>query len=290
MFARSGHPPRRSTSCRFPSCLTMMATRLPSADTAGGSNTAPLTPFQTSDACSSWTRHNHRPIHWRTNKTTPLRQSAGPARAPSGAAVRLQVTIVRLAIEQRHAPQAGGGVGDGGDHATAVATGRYRRELPGPRAHRVEMLAPDIERPQPRPRPVLRARHVQQRPRVERGEEIHRVPPRSVAQPTRLKVECATLVHRVELAPIRRRSRSTDRPVTRPGCGCGVPCARGFDGRPRPMPSATNRGSPSSFLKYARRAPSGDQAGAVAPLSRNACGAPPIKGMIICAIDGPVSD
>ena len=40
----------------------MTATRLPSGDTAGGSDNAPSAPFQTSDACPSWTRQSPSPV------------------------------------------------------------------------------------------------------------------------------------------------------------------------------------------------------------------------------------
>ena len=43
-----------------------------------------------------------------------------------------------------------------------------------PEVTRRVTLRLDIERPQPRPRPVLRARDVEQRARVERRQEIHR--------------------------------------------------------------------------------------------------------------------
>ena len=144
-----------------------------------------------------------------------------PRRRP--AAVGLRVAIVGVPIEQRHAPQAGGGVGDGGDDAAAVATGRHRRILPEPRAHPSCDLALDVERPQPRARPVLRARHVEQRARVERRHEIHGGVLLGQSLRRSARGANAPHVHLVGLAPVRARSRSTGRLATRPDCGSVQP-------------------------------------------------------------------
>ena len=47
---------------RFPSCLTTTATRLPSGDARGGSDSTPSAPLRTSNAWSFWTRQSPSPI------------------------------------------------------------------------------------------------------------------------------------------------------------------------------------------------------------------------------------
>jgi len=50
------------TRCRFPSRLTTTATRLPSGDTAGGSDSPPSVSLEISDACPSLARHSPSPV------------------------------------------------------------------------------------------------------------------------------------------------------------------------------------------------------------------------------------
>ena len=87
--------------------------------------------------------------------------------------VGLRIDILDAAIVQRDAPEAGRGFRHGRDDATAVPARRHGRVLLEPHGHSTRHLALDVEGPQPRPRPVFRARHIEQRAQIERRQKIH---------------------------------------------------------------------------------------------------------------------
>jgi hypothetical protein len=81
-------------------------------------------------------------------------------------------SILGLAMKERHTPQFGGRVGHGRHDSPAVVTGGYGGVVSEPDRDAARLFALDVERSQPRPRPILRARHVQHGSHIERRDEI----------------------------------------------------------------------------------------------------------------------
>ncbi len=76
-------------------------------------------------------------------------------------------------IEEGDSPQTGCGAGHGRDHPPAVAACRHRCVLFETDRGATGDSTLDIEGPEPRSRPVFRARDVQKRSRIERRQEVH---------------------------------------------------------------------------------------------------------------------
>ena len=94
--------------CRFPPLPSTTATRLPSRDTAGGSNNGPSAPLLTSNACPSWNRQSPSPVPAadRKNKDVPPKRGASARAVVTGcrwtsrsSACRSRIgTVQRLAV------------------------------------------------------------------------------------------------------------------------------------------------------------------------------------------------
>ena len=177
------------------------------------------------------------------------------------------------------------GLATGGDHAPAVATGRHRRVLLEARAHPARDLAarrrgPTATVPTGPPRAPRRAACAGRAAPGNSRRACCSVSCSGDPPDGRMR-QTSISIGRLR---VRGRSRSTGRLATRPDSGCAATPlqARGSGGRRRRCGRRRTADRRPRLLKYTRRVPSGDQAGAVASSLRNGRGVPPVSGMSIC--------